>query len=253
MKGARPTFPHRTKTSQILHCRASAFFFFFFKFSTGPLHASAFLQPVQIFFFRVQTAHSNEPKLLPAALKISGKLLLPTPTPNLEKGEGSQICEVASSLSPSPAPLPQHTAVFPAQLTAADQGRGMGGGKNQPCSSFPLRLSWRGGGVAFFLGNPLHPSFPPHPSQCLCKPPRSYTQPLMPAQAAAPPRSVLLTRTVMSLRPPQAAAWRSAEAQGMRRCWTWRGFEMELGVRDGDGGRHTGIPASPLPIHSPAS
>lgn len=46
---------------------------------------------------------------------------------------------------------------------------------------------------------PLHPPFPPHPSQCLCKPPRSYTQPPVLAQAPVSPKSILLTRTVMSL------------------------------------------------------
>lgn len=57
----------------------------------------------------------------------------------------------------------------------------------------------------------------------------------MPAQAAAPPRSILLTRTVMSLWPPQAAAWRFAETQRMERHRISKGFEMELGIKRGDG------------------
>lgn len=59
-----------------------ALFFFFFNLSSGPLHTAAFLQLAQIFFFpRVQTAHSNEPKLLPAALKISSNCQRPPPSP----------------------------------------------------------------------------------------------------------------------------------------------------------------------------
>lgn len=87
--------------------------------------------------------------------------------------------------------------------------------------SFHSTLSWWGWDCFFSWAahcTPPHPTLHlPHPSQCLCKPPRSYTWSLMPAQAKAPPRFVLLTRTVMSLWPPQAAAWRSAEAQGLER------------------------------------
>jgi hypothetical protein len=75
------------------------------------------------------------------------------------------------------------------------------------------------------------PPFPPHPSQCLYKLPRSYTQPLMPAQASASWRFILLTRTVMSLWPPHTAAWRSADAQGMGHAGQGEGVRCSLGWR----------------------
>lgn len=190
--------------------------------------------------------HSNEPKLLPVALKISLANCFSPHPPNLEEGGDPKFVKSHPLSLLLLSPLPQDTAVFPAQLTAADQGRGMGGGKNELLSFFPCRLSWRGGGCFFSWAAHCTPPFPPHPSQCLCKPPRSYTRPLTSAQAMAPPRSVLLTRTVMSLWPPQAATGSPAEAQGMG---IRRGFDLELVVRGGNRGRHTGTPS--LPTHTP--
>lgn len=94
--------------------------------------------------------------------------------------------------------------------------------------------------------------FPPHPSQCLCKPPRSYTRLLMPAHAVAPLRSILLTRIVMSLWPLRAAAERSTEAQGMGRPCIRRRFEIEIGVRGGGRQAHR-HPSTTPHTHSPAS
>lgn len=72
MKRARPTFPRGTKTSQILHCRASDFFFILFFLSPlGPYTRLNFCNQHRFFFFQGANAHSNETKLLPVALKIS--------------------------------------------------------------------------------------------------------------------------------------------------------------------------------------
>lgn len=148
MKRARPTFPHRTKTSQILHCRAS--FFFFFNLSWAPTHVCIFATSTD-FFFRVQTVHSDEPKLLPAALKMSLANCF-SPTTNLEEGEGSQICEVESSLLSLPPP-PIYCSL--SSLTnSCRPGKRDGRRENKPCFFFSCRLSWQGRG-AFFPGQPI--------------------------------------------------------------------------------------------------
>ena len=92
-----------------------------------------------------------------------------------------------------------------------------------------MQAELEGWGLLFFFSWAAHytPPFLLHPSRCLCKPPRSSTRSLKSAQAMAPLRSALLTRTITSPWPPQAATRRSAEAQemGIRR------FDLELGVR----------------------
>lgn len=72
---------------------------------------------------------------------------------------------------------------------------------------------------------PLHPPFPPHPSQCLCKPPRSYTWPPVLAQAPVSPKSILLTRTVMSLWFPSSCT-EICRGSKNRRCSIQRLFEV---------------------------
>lgn len=128
--------------------------------------------------------HSNEPKLLPVALKISlANYFSILPPPQFRRRGGSQICEVASSLSflllpPSPKILQS----FRPNSQLQTRGEGWEEGKNELLSFFPCRLSWRGGGCFFFFffswAAHCTPPFPPHPSQCLCKPPRSSTQSL---------------------------------------------------------------------------